>query len=90
MLPVLFRLADLRVEWHTVAIEARAVPGQESAVLPVGLLFGGYSTFSTASVEGMRLLQTGRWRAALAHSGGMLVVSAAAAALGLGIGGALI
>lgn len=58
------------------------------AVLGVGLL-GGYSTFSTASAEAMRLLHVGRWRTALVHSGGMLIVSAATAALGLGIGNVL-
>lgn len=52
------------------------------SVLGVGLM-GGYSTFSTASVEGVRLLRAGRWVGAIAHSGGMLVLSLAAAMLGL-------
>ncbi|MBK8462810.1 MAG: CrcB family protein [Nigerium sp.] len=56
------------------------------AVLGVGLL-GGYSTFSTASVEGARLIRDGRWPAALVHGGGMLAVSLAASVLGLAIGG---
>lgn len=56
------------------------------AILGAGLL-GGYSTFSTASVEGARLIRDGRWLAALVHGGGMLVVSLAASVLGLAIGG---
>ncbi|UJP40388.1 fluoride efflux transporter FluC [Cellulomonas palmilytica] len=51
-------------------------------VLGVGFL-GGYSTFSTASVEAARLLRAGRARAALLHAAGMLVASLAAALLGL-------
>lgn len=51
-------------------------------VLGVGFL-GGYSTFSTASVEAARLLRAGRARAALLHAATMLVLSLTAAALGL-------
>lgn len=47
---------------------------------------GGYSTFSTASVEGARLLLSGRVRAGLLHAGGMLVLGTAAAALGMLLG----
>ncbi len=53
-------------------------------VLGVGLL-GGYSTFSTATVEGVRLLRQGRTWTALAHAGVMLVASLAASATGLAI-----
>lgn len=53
-------------------------------VLGVGFL-GGYSTFSTASVEGARLLRAGRVGAGLLHAGGMLLLSLAAAWLGLAI-----
>ncbi|MGO1511330.1 MAG: fluoride efflux transporter FluC [Actinomycetales bacterium] len=59
-----------------------AAPGSAlETILVVGLL-GGYSTFSTASVEGARLRREGRARAALVHSGGMLLLSLAAALLG--------
>ncbi|QCV95945.1 fluoride efflux transporter FluC [Acidipropionibacterium acidipropionici] len=47
---------------------------------------GGYSTFSTASVEGARLFLSGRARAGLLHAGGMLVLGTAAAALGMLLG----
>lgn len=57
-------------------------------VLGTGLL-GGYTTFSSASVETVRLVRDGRPRAALAHSMGLLVTCTACAALGLAAGLAL-
>lgn len=62
--------------------------GDVRSIVGVGLL-GGYSTFSTASVEALGLLRKGRWLAAIAHAGGMLVVSIGASVLGL-LAGALI
>lgn len=53
-----------------------------------GGLMGGYTTFSTASVETVRLTQAGRYAAALLNGIGMLVVSVLAAGLGLLVGGA--
>lgn len=61
--------------------------GDAAAMLGVGFL-GGYSTFSTASVEGARLLLAGRGAVALAHALGMLVVCLAAAAAGIAAGSA--
>ncbi|ARU51334.1 camphor resistance protein CrcB [Cellulosimicrobium cellulans] len=61
--------------------------GDVAAVLGVGFL-GGYSTFSTASVEGARLLLAGRGVVALVHALGMLVVCLAAAVAGIALGGA--
>jgi len=58
---------------------------QVGPVLGVGFL-GGYSTFSTASVEGARLVRAGRVRAAVLHAGGMLVLSVAAAWAGVAVG----
>ena len=54
-------------------------------VLGTGFL-GGYTTFSTASFETVRLLQTGRRAAAFLNGFGMLVASVAAAFLGLWLG----
>ena len=59
-------------------------PGIKLA-LGTGFL-GGYTTFSTASVEAARLLRAGEgWRLVI-HAGGMLVVSVAAATLGFWLG----
>jgi fluoride exporter len=55
------------------------------AVLGTGMM-GGYTTFSTASVETVQLLRSGRTRAAVLNGLGMLVVSVGAAALGLWLG----
>ncbi len=57
--------------WHTIA--------------GVGFL-GGYTTFSTASVETAHLALERRYGAAFAHAVTMLVLSIAAAALGYAIG----
>lgn len=61
--------------------------GDVVAVLGVGFL-GGYSTFSTASVEAARLLLAGRGAVALVHALGMLVLCLAAAVAGIALGGA--
>jgi CrcB protein len=65
-----------------------ALPEQWHLVLGGGFL-GGYTTFSTASVETVRLIQGGRYAAAAINGFGVLVVSVAAAGLGLWLGGAL-
>jgi CrcB protein len=49
-------------------------------------MMGGYTTFSTASVETVQLLRTGHPRLAVLNGLGMLVVSVGAAALGLQLG----
>lgn len=53
-----------------------------SPLLGTGLL-GGYSTFSTASVEGVRLVRAGRLPAGAVHAGGMIVLSLTAGLLGI-------
>ncbi|MCA0345765.1 MAG: CrcB family protein [Actinobacteria bacterium] len=57
-------------------------------VLGVGAL-GGYTTFSTASFDTVRLLQRGRLLAALANGLGQLVLAAAAATAGFALGSLL-
>jgi CrcB protein len=47
---------------------------------------GGYTTFSTASVETVRLLQERRWLSGLINGLGMLIAVVAAAAAGLTLG----
>lgn len=54
-------------------------------IIGAGFL-GGYTTFSTASVETVRLLQERRWVSGVINGFGMLVVGVAAAAAGLGLG----
>ena len=61
------------------------LPAEWRAVLGTGFL-GGYTTFSTASYETVRLAQQGRYRAALMNGFGMLVLALAAAGLGLWLG----
>lgn len=53
----------------------------------VGVGFcGGYTTFSTASFETVRLVQQGRSAAAVTNSVGTLAATVAAGALGLALG----
>lgn len=52
------------------------------SVCAVGLL-GGYTTFSTASYDSVRLLRERRFRAALLNGPGMLAACVALSALGI-------
>lgn len=54
-------------------------------ILGVGFL-GGYTTFSTASLETVRLLQHRHWTAAALNGLGALVIAVGAAGLGLALG----
>ncbi len=54
-------------------------------VVTTGLL-GGYTTFSTASLDSVRLLQDKKYVAALLNGPGMLAACAALAALGIWLG----
>jgi CrcB protein len=54
-----------------------------------GGVMGGYTTFSTASVETVRLIEQRRHGLALLNGVGQLVLGIAAAALGLAVTGAL-
>lgn len=64
---------------------ALGAPKAVSLVLGTGLL-GGYSTFSTAEVEGVRLLRGEHPLRALWHTGGMFVLALLCGALGLWTG----
>ncbi|RDV45844.1 fluoride efflux transporter CrcB [Leifsonia sp. ku-ls] len=64
---------------------AHGLPPEWRAVLGTGFL-GGYTTFSTASYETVRLAQQRRYRAALMNGVAMLVLALAAAGLGLWLG----
>ncbi|MHB1172959.1 MAG: fluoride efflux transporter CrcB [Lacisediminihabitans sp.] len=67
---------------------AHLVPEELRLILSTGFL-GGYTTFSTASFETVRLLQDGRYGASLLNALGMLVAAVLAAALGLWLGSVL-
>lgn len=74
-----------------VAAHAGAIGGAQAAataklVLGTGFL-GGYSTFSTASVEGFRQIQKKNYGFALLHTGGMLALSLTAGFIGLAFAG---
>lgn len=70
--------------WTMAASASTAV----ASVLGTGFL-GGYSTFSTASVESARLLLARRGAATALHALVMASASLVAAVLGLAVGGAL-
>ncbi len=66
-----------------------AIAPELSMVLGLGLL-GGYTTFSTVSVETVLLAEGGRWRDAAANLFGTLALAALAAGAGLLLGAWLI
>lgn len=65
---------------------ANLLPEAWHLVLGTGFL-GGYTTFSTASFETVRLLQERRWVAGLVNGLGTLVFATATAAIGMWLGG---
>lgn len=68
-----------------VGLSGTLLPEPARLVLGTGFL-GGYTTFSTAAVETVRLAAEGRRWPAAAHGLGMLLAAVALAALGLGLG----
>jgi CrcB protein len=64
---------------------ASLLPDSVLAIAGTGFL-GGYTTFSTASVETVLILQERRWGAAIAVGLGTLVAAIALAGLGLWVG----
>ncbi|WP_152349109.1 fluoride efflux transporter CrcB [Brevibacterium sp. CFH 10365] len=70
----------------TGAAGTHVLPESWHLVLGTGFL-GGYTTFSTASFETIRLIQERRWAAGLVNGFGTLALATAAAALGLWLGG---
>jgi len=68
-------------------VAGRLLAEPAALVLGTGFL-GGYTTFSTAAYETVRLAEQRRWAAALAHGLGQVVVATALAALGYLVGSA--
>jgi CrcB protein len=69
----------------TALAAGHLIPEELRLVLGAGLL-GGYTTFSTASFETVRLAQEGRYGAALLNGPGLLVAGVLASVLGLWLG----
>ena len=59
-----------------------AMTPETSKIISTGFL-GGFSTFSTATIEGVRLLEEGRNADAFKHTIGMLVLSICSCGLGV-------
>ncbi|MFP7760395.1 fluoride efflux transporter CrcB [Marisediminicola sp. LYQ85] len=71
------------------ALAATAVLDADLAIVLGAGFLGGYTTFSTASLDTVTLVRAGRFGEALAIGLGTLVASVAAAGLGLALGYAL-
>ncbi len=63
----------------------RLLPGPAALVLGTGFL-GGYTTFSTAAYETVRLVEQRRWGTTVVHGLVQVVVATALAALGFLVG----
>ena len=69
-------------------VGGRWLPTAGREILGTGFL-GGFTTFSTASVQTVRLLQERRWTAGASYAVGTLVGSVLAALAGLALGSRL-
>ncbi|MHC6175628.1 fluoride efflux transporter FluC [Glutamicibacter endophyticus] len=72
----------------TGLVSAQILPEAIRLVAGVGFL-GGFTTFSTASFETVRLLQARKWVAGILNGLGVMAGTGALAALGLWVGNAL-
>lgn len=70
------------------AVGAHAAPAELQLIAGTGFL-GGYTTFSTASFETVRLVQSRRTGLALVNGVGTAAAAVVAAAAGLALGGLL-
>ena len=69
----------------TGLLMAGVEPNSVKVVIGTGFM-GGYTTFSTAMIETVRLLQQRRWVAAAVNGIGMMILALAAAVLGVFLG----
>jgi CrcB protein len=96
--------ADASIPWHTLAVNVTGAfiiglllvlaarlgwPSWWRPLLAVGLL-GGYTTFSTFSLEVVELAMRGAWWPAAAYGFGSLAAGVAAAGLGILLGRAVV
>lgn len=65
------------------ALESTAISPEIRTLLTIGFC-GGYTTFSTFSLESVRLMEDGDWRRAAAYIGLSVVLSIGGVMLGLG------
>ena len=72
----------------TALAAAQLLPPEGAIILGTGFL-GGYTTFSAASFETVRLALERRWAAALLNGVGMMLAAFLAAGAGLWLGGSL-
>lgn len=79
---------SLLLGFITSLAAAHVLPEEVGLVLGAGLM-GGFTTFSTASFETVRLIHDRRYALALANSLGMLGTCVLASALGLWLGSLL-
>ncbi|WP_209373725.1 fluoride efflux transporter CrcB [Brevibacterium renqingii] len=79
-------LGSLALGFLTGLTAHHLLPEVWHLVIGTGFL-GGYTTFSTASVETVRLVQERRWAASLVNALGTLVLATGAAGVGLWLGG---
>ncbi len=68
---------------------SRLLPQSPARLLVLVGFLGGYTTFSTFSLEALALWQRGLVGHALAYMGGSLVAGFAAVALGVALGGGI-
>lgn len=95
--------ADAAFPWHTLVVNMtgsfalglmlvlaarQGWPGWWRSMLGVGLL-GGYTTFSTFSLETVELAMRGSWTTAAGYAAGSLFAGLAGAALGIALGRAV-
>jgi CrcB protein len=76
---------SLLLGFVTGLVLVKAEPDDVRIVLGTGFL-GGYTTFSTAIIETVRLMQQRRWVAVAINGIGMLLLGLAAAVLGVFLG----
>jgi CrcB protein len=95
--------ADVTIPWHTLAVNVTGAfaiglllviaakggwPGWWRPLIAVGVL-GGYTTFSTFSLEVVELALHGRIAASAAYAGGSLAAGVAGCAAGIAVGRSL-
>jgi len=72
----------------TLAIERSELPAGIRGPVMIGFL-GAYTTFSTWTLESVRLIEAGSWALALANLAGSAMLGMAAVVAGIAIGRAL-